>query len=463
MSYGILQIIANNTNTTHTQTGPFAPFPQWTGPSPDVIRVQATLYASLAATLLAAFIAMLGKQWLKRYSQMEMRGSAVDRCRYRQRKMDGVDTWHFDLVMESLPMMLQAGLLLLGYGLSDYLFSINKVVAGVTIGFTASGALFYLFIVFAAILSYNCPFQTPPSRIVRWLFRLDKDRKKRPKRTGKRLERIFSPKKQPATNGNNQGGHIALQVINPPDQLPPLLFEKETDWDGYVLDSKCITRMFHMSTDADATTAIMRFIPEVVWYAGIRTTPLERLYETVIECFDQSSDHPVVIPKLKEKAYLSAKALVHLAIQRKCIGNDSDKVVFESISNRHLIMGSEHCKGNSDLESTLGIADRVFTVPQPTPPGHTQTKPKQPQPMRWKDFTFSVGHHAWMGHILLYRAWDAIRKGEPLPDDTKEFVLHTLRSESSPSAPIVTDCLLIIGLVLGIELRIDDLLVADKR
>ena len=83
--------------------------------------------------------------------------------------------------------------------------------------------------------------------------------------------------------------------------------------------------------------------------------------------------------------------------------------------------------------------------------------------MRWNDFNFSVEHHTWMGHILLYRAWDAIRKGESLPDDTKEFVLHTLRSESSPSAPIVADCLFIVGLVLGIELHIDDLFVADKR
>ena len=472
MSYGLLQVIANNTNASlggHVTTGSAVTPPPWTGPSPDAVRIGATLYASLSATLLAAFVAMLGKQWLKRYSQTEMRGSVIDRCRYRQRKMDGMDMWHFDLVMECLPMMLQAGLLLLGYALSDYLFSVNKVIASVTIGFASSGALFYLLIVFAAILSYNCPFQTPPSRIFRLLFRLDKKRKKHSKQGDKRFGRIFSRKKQDGLNGNNQGGDIRLQMTD-----SPLLFpEKETDWDDYVLDSKCITRMFHMSTDADAATAIMRFIPEVVWYADIRTTPLERLYETVIECFDRSPDYPVVIPKLKEKAYLSAKALVHLIIQRKCFSDESDKAVFESISNRHLIMGSEYCKGNSDLESTLGIIDRVFTVPEPTQPQptqpqpaqpqYTQHKPKQPQSMRWEDFTFSVEHRAWMGHILLYRAWDAIRKREALPDDTKEFVLYSLRLEPPPSPQIVADCLFIIGLVLGIGLHIDDLSVADKR
>ena len=68
-----------------------------------------------------------------------------------------------------------------------------------------------------------------------------------------------------------------------------------------------------------------------------------------------------------------------------------------------------------------------------------------------------------MGHILLYRAWDAIRKRQPLPDDTKEFVLHSLQLEPPPPTPIVADCLFIVGLVLGIQLRIDDLLVVDKR
>ena len=73
MSYQLLVIIAN-VSLGNTPTGATAAFPQWTGPSPDAVRVGATLYASLAATLLAAFIAVLGKQWLNRYSQIEKRG-----------------------------------------------------------------------------------------------------------------------------------------------------------------------------------------------------------------------------------------------------------------------------------------------------------------------------------------------------------------------------------------------------
>ena len=104
--------------------------------------------------------------------------------------------WHFDFVMECLPLMLQAALLLLGYAPSNYLFFINKAVAGVLIGFTAFGLLSYLLIVSAATLSYNCPFQTPASFILRSLIRLDYEHKKYLKRTRKWFKDIFSRKKK---------------------------------------------------------------------------------------------------------------------------------------------------------------------------------------------------------------------------------------------------------------------------
>jgi len=46
--------------------------------------------------------------------------------------------------------------------------------------------------------------------------------------------------------------------------------------------------MFEMSMDADVIMAIMRFIPEVVWHASIRTTPLEKLYDTVLDPFSNN-------------------------------------------------------------------------------------------------------------------------------------------------------------------------------
>ena len=153
-----------------TALGDNAPtLPQWTGPPPTMVHVQAILFASLSISLLSAFLAMLGKQWLNRYASSDIRGSAVERSHNRQRKLDGIVAWYFDHVMESLPLMLQAGLFLLGCALSRYLWNISKTVASVVIGVTSLGLIFYIFIIVAGSFSEDCPYQTPGSRILRYL------------------------------------------------------------------------------------------------------------------------------------------------------------------------------------------------------------------------------------------------------------------------------------------------------
>ena len=458
MSYELLKIIAS-ASLGNIPTGSAAVFPQWNGPDPVIVHVESVLYSSLGASLLVAFIAMLGKQWLNRYSRTEVYGSVIDRSRHRQYKMDGMVAWRFNLVVDCLPLILQAALLLLGYALSSYLFFINKTVAGVVIGTTSLGVVFYLFVVSAATFSHNCPFQVPLSIVLHSLIHSDDKHKEHLGRTGTQFGSVFSQKKDlpgPGTggphglgkfgtfDGNSMNDHVELPVANVANQPPPL-FNEENDWDGYVLDSSCIALMFKMSMDADVT---MKFIPEIAWHAGIQSIPLEKLYDTMFGCFDRSVGYPTAIPKLRNKAYLSAKAFLHVAIQRKCIGDESDNAVFESISSRHQIMGSKHYEADSDLESTLGIIDRVLG---------------DFEPMHWENFSFTVPHHAWMGHILLYRVWDVTTKGGLLPDDVTQFVLHSLRLQPPPPAPIVADCLFIVGLLLGIKLHIDDLLVVDKR
>ena len=145
--------------------------PQWTAPPSAIVQVQAILFASLAVSLFSAFLAVLGKQWLNRYESIDMRGSAIERSHNRQRKLDGIIVWYFNHVMGSLPLMLQAGLLLLGCALSRYLWEINIIVASVVISITSFGAIFYLFILVAGTASESCPYQTPGSHISRHILR----------------------------------------------------------------------------------------------------------------------------------------------------------------------------------------------------------------------------------------------------------------------------------------------------
>lgn len=409
------------------------------------------LGSSLATSCFAVFIATLGNLWLDRFALVETRGSIIDRGLDQQCKMDGLVVWHFDFIMRLPTFLLEAAFLLLSYALLTYPFG-NKITSSVITGFTTSTLLFYLFFTSAAALSYNCPFQTSPSLILHWLIRFRNKDKKCPKQS-KWFGHIFPQKPRPNSGGPHSpvrsstsdveylGNQIELSKTNQPSPL----FNRKVNWDHHVLASNSITWMFEVSID---TEFIADFVTEIVWHTGIQTTPLERLYNTILKCFDHSSECPGVIPKLRNKAYLSAKALFHLAIQRKCISDGPDEAIFKSILNRHLIMGSKHYEGDSDLESTLGFIDHTFGVFKP---------------MQWQNFSFTLPHLTWMGHILLYHAWDVLGKNEPLPNNIEKFILHSLQLEPPPPKPIVADCLFMIGLVLGINLHINDLMVIDKR
>ena len=135
-----------------------------------MVQVQAILFASLAISIFSAFLAMLGKQWLNRYDSTDMRGSAIERSHNRQQKLGGIVGWYFDYVMQSLPLMLQAALLLLGCALSRYLWEVDIAVASVVIGVTAFGVVSYLFIVLAGTTYNCCPYQTPGAYILRHIL-----------------------------------------------------------------------------------------------------------------------------------------------------------------------------------------------------------------------------------------------------------------------------------------------------
>ena len=89
-------------------------------PPSEVITALGLLHASLLVSLLAAFIEILGKQWLSRYLH-HTGGSVIERCGDRQRKFDGIEKWPFCTFLESLPIMPQVALLLLARGPSRHM------------------------------------------------------------------------------------------------------------------------------------------------------------------------------------------------------------------------------------------------------------------------------------------------------------------------------------------------------
>ncbi|KAG2153038.1 uncharacterized protein EDB93DRAFT_1082661 [Suillus bovinus] len=142
-------------------------------PSAPTLWIQTIAYASLSMSLLAAFGAVLGKQWLGYYkSNRYGRGSEEERGKRRQEKFEGLVTWYFDAVVQSFPVLLQISLLLFGIALGTHIWYEQPSVAWVIIATTIFGFLFYSLTVMACLISPACPFQTPISTMLR-MFHID--------------------------------------------------------------------------------------------------------------------------------------------------------------------------------------------------------------------------------------------------------------------------------------------------
>ncbi|KAK7031858.1 hypothetical protein R3P38DRAFT_3313806 [Favolaschia claudopus] len=112
-------------------------------------------------------LAVLGKQWLMYYSAAGERGSIEARGLERQRKLDGLEKWRFELIMQAFPLLLQFGSFLFAAALSVYLWTIHHILAGIVLGITAAGTIAYLALLVSAIFSEDSPFQTPLAPFLR--------------------------------------------------------------------------------------------------------------------------------------------------------------------------------------------------------------------------------------------------------------------------------------------------------
>lgn len=110
---------------------------------------------------------MLAKQWLQSYERTGHTGSHKRQALLRTEKWVGAQVWGLRAVVEVLPTILLLSLGLFFVALCDYLWSTNTKVALVAVVFTIAGGAFYIVTVIAAAIDTRCPFQTPPSNVLR--------------------------------------------------------------------------------------------------------------------------------------------------------------------------------------------------------------------------------------------------------------------------------------------------------
>ena len=130
--------------------------------------MQALSYASLAFSLLAAFGAVLGKQWLNSYKAARWRpgGSLEERGKERQKKLNGIQRWKLQTILKAFLVLLQVSLFLFGLSLSANMWVRQATISILVMCITAFEVLFYVTTILVSLFSPDSPFQTAETALV---------------------------------------------------------------------------------------------------------------------------------------------------------------------------------------------------------------------------------------------------------------------------------------------------------
>jgi len=380
------------------------------------------MYASLLVSMLAAFVAMLGKQWLNRYS-LNLGASVIERCGDRQQKFDGLKKWPLHFIFECLPVMLQTALLLLACGLCKHIWSINATVARTLISLTGLGVMFYIGVVIAGTSSYACPFQTPVSILLRHLWKMARRgivpsivHSKRVlsqthgtwKRRVRPLLRRQAPPTIPLENIQVQQSELESTADNPPQPEPlstldgvpqpespgrifgpePWLKPKDlsithrTNAD----DIRCVSWVIINIADPEALDAAIRLAGEIRWFDdGVDINPPYDLIVSTFEaCFDSTRR---LYPGSRDRAYYSSRAILWIHVLAAC--------------------------RSWELASTFPLSDVEFTTPAPDPDlehlllanhGLSSAYARIGQLLEF-DQGYTHPHSQWASNLLLNYSW----------------------------------------------------------
>jgi hypothetical protein len=439
-----------------------------------MIQVQAMLYASFAASLLSALLAMLGKQWLNRYASTDMRGTGIERSQDRQRKLHGIVTWYFEHVMESLPLMLQFALLLLGCALSLYLWGIDVTVAWVVVGVTGLGVTLYAFFIVAGAASASCPYQTPGARILRHILPLI-------------LSLIRSAARALINNSECLGlfwvisgtrwqdwkenisyllrcivsflpllAYDAWQLTKSIFSVPVALAHRVRSWirricrarsaqankQAAVLDSWCISWILQTSLEEGIRLPTLKFLATVPTLADFTPTLVSDCFNILIDCVKVNNNSAVIVQGMEQLAEASAMCFFLTYSHLSIIDPTSGLLVYIRQHYRRIFPHDLNFGG-------LPFRHTLRTIHEAT---RSDEDPKSfiTWPVRWGDYKPPTTNTSAVAHALSKLSWSESqkRKVDIVPPSCLSFALHYLSQDPLPPPSITTDCLMIVALYL---------------
>ncbi|KAF7325357.1 hypothetical protein MVEN_02630800 [Mycena venus] len=249
--------------------------------------------------LLAALLAVLGKQWVMYYEAAGSRGTLEQRGLERQRKFDGLRRWKFDAVLQSFPLLLQLALFLFSTGLSIYLWTVDRTIAIVVMALTCSGFTAYILLLASTIVYPDSPFENPlapflvrsiqmvGSTLDSGIFHIFRQLFKSV-RVWLKATPIFKP-------GKHILPYFATNVSTPSLGKPLSelgdLFSEE-DFSPPSSEIPAVLWVLETSTDPKMIESAAEMAAGLQWPLGLGLSqPMARLAETFNSCFETSRSH----------------------------------------------------------------------------------------------------------------------------------------------------------------------------
>ena len=142
-------------------------------PPDHIVVVNALFYASLSVMIVAAFIAMLIKSWVREFDR-GLRAMSIpeQRAKTREFRYLGMERWKLPELVDMLPLLIQLSLFLFAAGLALFLFHVSKPSFGVVISIAGAAALFYAMTTTVSVFVASSPFHTPRTRTLGRLYQL---------------------------------------------------------------------------------------------------------------------------------------------------------------------------------------------------------------------------------------------------------------------------------------------------
>ncbi|KAJ7237259.1 hypothetical protein C8J57DRAFT_1728037 [Mycena rebaudengoi] len=286
ISQALLMILVQNITGIAVPNMPFLPQME---PAAAIVVAQSLLYFSLFSALLAGLLAVLGKQWLLHYDSVGERGTIEERGLERQRKLDGLRRWKFDLVMQIFPLLIQFALLLFASALSIYLWTIHHAIAAIVLGLTSFGIILYIVMVVSALASPDSPFQTSLTALLRVVIQIIPipDRLQKLSLAPDLLRTTFNSLHQMFLRGCSSSLLPLFNIWKPAtpsqsvpifDQIPPPSAEVPA-----------VIWTLETSTDPRLVEVAAAVVPDLQWPINLDLRPsLRRLSDVFNACFDDS-------------------------------------------------------------------------------------------------------------------------------------------------------------------------------